>query len=109
MDVVLKTAGGGLFMILGVVFLIMSPVIGEIIKLAISRQREYLADASGALMTRYPDGLASALAKISANAQPLARTSTATSHLWIASPLAIAKRSLHYFRHVLRLKNVLRD
>lgn len=89
--------GGGIFMILGVVFLVLSPIIGEIIKLAISRQREYLADASGALMTRYPDGLASALAKISANAQPLARSSTATSHLWIASPFGNSKKIASLF------------
>ncbi len=92
-----KDSGGGIFMIVGIIFLILSPVIGEIIKLAISRQREYLADASGALMTRYPDGLASALAKISANAQPLARTSTATSHLWIASPFGNSKKIASLF------------
>lgn len=89
--------GGGIFMILGIVFLILSPIIGEIIKLAISRQREYLADASGALLTRYPDGLASALAKISANAQPIARSSTATSHLWIASPFGNSKQIASLF------------
>lgn len=89
--------GGGIFMIVGVVFLILSPIIGELIKLAISRQREYLADASGALMTRYPDGLASALAKISTHAQPLSRSSTATSHLWIASPFGNSKKIASLF------------
>ena len=92
-----NNSGGGIFMILGIVFLILSPIIGEIIKLAISRQREYLADASGALLTRYPDGLASALAKISANAQPLARSSTATSHLWISSPFGNSKKIASLF------------
>jgi heat shock protein HtpX len=54
--------------------------------LAISRRREFLADASGALLTRYPEGLASALEKISAAGQPLRRASTATAHLFIANP-----------------------
>ena len=89
--------GGGILMILGIVFLIVSPIIGELIKLAISRQREYLADASGALMTRYPDGLASALAKISTNAKPIQRSSTATSHLWIASPFGNSKKIASLF------------
>lgn len=89
--------GGGIFMAIGIVFLILAPVIGELIKLAISRQREYLADASGALLTRYPDGLASALAKISANAQPLAHASTATAHLWISSPFGNSKKIASLF------------
>lgn len=84
--------GNGIFAILGLIFLILSPIIGELIKLAISRQREYLADASGALLTRYPDGLAKALAKISAHAQPMQRASTATSHLWISSPFGSGKK-----------------
>ncbi|MFO0765169.1 MAG: M48 family metalloprotease [Patescibacteria group bacterium] len=89
--------GGGIFMIIGIVFLILAPVIGELIKLAISRQREYLADASGALLTRYPDGLASALAKISANAQPMAHASTATAHLWISNPFGDGKKLASLF------------
>ncbi|HVM90631.1 MAG TPA: M48 family metalloprotease, partial [Verrucomicrobiae bacterium] len=70
----------------GIVFLILAPIVGQLIKLAVSRSREYLADASGALLTRYPDGLANALEKISQNAQPMRRASTATAHLWIANP-----------------------
>lgn len=76
----------GLFMVAGLLFLILSPLIGQLIQLAISRRREYLADASGALLTRYPEGLARALEKISKESQPVARASTATAHLWISNP-----------------------
>lgn len=79
---------GGVIALLGLAFIILSPLIGELIKLAISRKREYLADASGALLTRYPEGLARALEKIRASAIPLAKTSTATNHLWISEPRA---------------------
>jgi len=78
--------GGGIFMIIGIVLLVLAPIIGQLIKLAISRQREYLADASGALLTRYPDGLARALEKIRDAGQPVSRAPSATSHLWIANP-----------------------
>ncbi len=83
-----RDEGGGIWMILGIVVLILSPIIGQLIKFAISRRREYLADASGALLTRYPEGLARALEKIGAHAQPMQRASTATAHLWIANPFA---------------------
>ncbi|MBI5654477.1 M48 family metalloprotease [Candidatus Uhrbacteria bacterium] len=77
---------GGILAIVGIVFLILSPLIGQMIKLAISRRREYLADASGALLTRYPEGLANALEKIAAAGIPMQRTSSATNHLWISEP-----------------------
>lgn len=79
---------GNILMLAGVVFLILAPIIGELIKLAVSRKREYLADASGALLTRYPEGLARALEKIRDAARPLRLTSTATNHLWISEPRA---------------------
>ncbi|MFA5185163.1 MAG: M48 family metalloprotease [Patescibacteria group bacterium] len=81
-----KDGIGGILAILGIIFLILSPLIGQLIKLAISRRREYLADASGALLTRYPEGLAKALEKISAAGIPMQRTSSATNHLWISEP-----------------------
>ncbi|OIO16338.1 zinc metalloprotease HtpX [Candidatus Kuenenbacteria bacterium CG11_big_fil_rev_8_21_14_0_20_37_9] len=84
-----KNSGGQIGVILmlaGVVLLVLSPLIAELIKLAISRKREFLADASGALLTRYPEGLARALEKISAQAIPLKRASNATAHLFISSP-----------------------
>lgn len=77
---------GGALMIIGIVLVILSPIIATIIQLAISRKREYLADATGALLTRYPEGLANALRKISAQGQPLARASDATAHMYISNP-----------------------
>jgi heat shock protein HtpX len=77
---------GGIIMIIGIVLLILSPIIAELIKLAVSRKREYLADASGALLTRYPEGLASALEKISTSSETLPHASAATAHLFISSP-----------------------
>jgi heat shock protein HtpX len=77
---------GGLIMIVGIVFAILSPIIGTLIQLAISRKREFLADASGALLTRYPEGLASALEKIGNYAAPLRHQSNAIAHLYIADP-----------------------
>lgn len=81
-----NSQGAGVMMIIGIAFLILSPVIGQLVKLAISRKREYLADASGALLTRYPEGLASALEKIHASNVPMQRVSSATNHLWISEP-----------------------
>ena len=76
----------GIFMVIGIVLAILAPLIGTLIQLAVSRQREYLADASGALLTRYPDGLASALEKISADTRPLTEANKATANLYIVNP-----------------------
>lgn len=77
-----------IFLILGIVGIILAPLAAQLIQLAVSRKREYLADASGALLTRYPEGLASALEKISAYARPMAHRSHATAHLFISDPFA---------------------
>ncbi len=77
---------GAILMILGIVFTILSPIIATLIQLAVSRKREFLADASGALLTRYPEGLANALQKIAQSSRPLARANHATAHLFIANP-----------------------
>ncbi len=74
------------FMILGIILLIFSPIIAMVIQLAISRKREFLADATGALITRYPEGLASALEKISDYHSPMAKVNKATAHMFIATP-----------------------
>lgn len=73
--------------LIGLVLVILSPIIATLIKLAVSRKREFLADASGALLTRYPEGLASALEKISRDREPLEAANNATAHLYIANPL----------------------
>lgn len=77
---------GGIFIIVGIVLAILAPIAALLIRMAISRKRELLADASGALMTRYPEGLASALEKISGDPQPVATASDATAHLYISNP-----------------------
>ncbi|MCB9810249.1 M48 family metallopeptidase [Candidatus Nomurabacteria bacterium] len=74
------------FLILGIVGIILAPLAAKLIQLAVSRKREYLADATGALLTRYPEGLASALEKISQHAQPMKKASHATAHLFISDP-----------------------
>jgi heat shock protein HtpX len=78
--------GGALVLVLAIVGLILAPLAANLIKLAISRRREYLADASGALLTRYPQGLASALAKLDTYQAPMRNANLATSHLFINDP-----------------------
>lgn len=77
---------GAVLMIIGVVLTILSPIIATLIQLAISRKREFLADASGAILTRYPNALASALRKISQYSRPMQKANHATAHLFIANP-----------------------
>ncbi len=74
-------------LLIAVVAAVLAPIIATLIQLAVSRQREYLADAQGALLTRYPDGLASALEKIAADREPLEAANKATAHLYIYNPL----------------------
>ena len=76
----------GIFLAIGIVLAILSPIIATLIQLAVSRKREFLADASGALLTRYPEGLASALQKIAKDKEPLEAANNATAHLYIANP-----------------------
>jgi heat shock protein HtpX len=76
-----------LFLILGIIAAILAPIIASMIQLAISRQREYLADATGALTTRYPEGLASALEKIEQTGSVMKKQNTSTAHLFFANPL----------------------
>lgn len=78
---------GFIFLIIGIILALLSPLFATLIQLAISRKREFLADASGALLTRYPEGLARALEKISADKTPLKVANKATAHLYITNPL----------------------
>ncbi|MBI4079584.1 MAG: M48 family metallopeptidase [Candidatus Levybacteria bacterium] len=75
-----------IFLFLGLAFAVLSPIIATVIQLAVSRKREFLADASGALLTRYPEGLASALEKIGKDREPLEAANNATAHLYIVNP-----------------------
>lgn len=76
----------GIFLLIGIVLAILSPIIAALIQLAVSRKREFLADASGVLLTRYPEGLASALEEIEKDKEPLEAANNATAHLYIANP-----------------------
>jgi len=76
-----------LFLIVGIIGAILAPIVAVLIQLAVSRRREYLADATGALTTRYPEGLASALEKIQQTGSTLRKQNTSTAHLFFANPL----------------------
>lgn len=82
-----RNRANGIVLIVAIALAILAPIVASLIQLAISRKREFLADASGALLTRYPEGLASALEKISADPRPLKSASSATAHLFIINPL----------------------
>ncbi|GBE16253.1 hypothetical protein BMS3Abin15_00065 [bacterium BMS3Abin15] len=98
-----SSKGGGqvqvIMMIAALVLSILAPIAAVLMQLAISRKREFLADASGALLTRYPEGLASALEKISADPQPLKRANRATAHLFISNPIKKKKISKFFMTH----------
>lgn len=88
-----ERGGSGAIIIIGVVLSILAPVIASLIRLAVSRRREFLADASGALLTRYPEGLASALKKIGSYNQPMRTASNATAHLFLENPFGADARA----------------
>jgi heat shock protein HtpX len=79
-------AASGILFLVGLALLILAPIAGQLVRLAVSRQREYLADAQGAMYTRYPPGLASALRKIAASPAAMHSANNATAHLWLSQP-----------------------
>ncbi len=81
----------------GLVLLVLAPLIGKLIQLAISRKREFLADAAGALLTRYPEGLAKALEKIAVENMPVKKANNATAHLYLANPFGRTKHFMSQF------------
>jgi heat shock protein HtpX len=83
-----NSKGGGLILLFALAAAILAPIAAKVISLAVSRQREYLADASGALLTRYPEGLARALEKIRGDTDPLDAATKATEHLYFVNPLS---------------------
>ena len=89
--------GGNILMIVAIVAAILAPIAGMLLQLAISRKREYLADASGALLTRYPEGLANALRKIGGHSAPMRKQSTAIAHLYLADPKGKTSRLARLF------------
>jgi heat shock protein HtpX len=88
-----------IFFVLAIILSILAPLAATLIQLAISRKREFVADASGVLLTRYPEGLASALRKISADAEPLEAANRATAHLYIANPFKGGKGAKLFMTH----------
>lgn len=87
------------FYILGIIVVILAPIVAILIQAAVSRQREYLADSTGALTTRYPEGLASALEKLRTNQKPMKRQVTSTAHLFFSNPLRSGFLSRLYSTH----------
>jgi heat shock protein HtpX len=79
--------GNPLVLVFGLVAMLVAPLVASLVQLAVSRQREYLADATGAMTTRHPDALASALEKLEAYGRPMRRQNSSMAHLWIADPL----------------------
>jgi heat shock protein HtpX len=96
--------GGGqgfpLLAILGVVLAILAPLFASMIRLSMSRRREYLADSEGAMLTRYPPGLAAALRKIAADPTPLRAANNATAHLWLNQPSRVHGEGYHWFENL---------
>ncbi|HOC53543.1 MAG TPA: M48 family metallopeptidase [Candidatus Pacearchaeota archaeon] len=91
--------GNAVFLILGIVAAILAPIVAQIIKASLSRQREFLADASGALITRYPEGLANALIKISSDSNEMIKANSSNAHLFISSPFRGQKISNLFLTH----------
>lgn len=89
-------SGGGLvqvaFLVIGLLLLILAPLFAQLIKMSVSRRREYLADAQGAMLTRYPPGLASALRKISGSSSAMKVASNATNHFWLNEPTRLRRQ-----------------
>ena len=90
--------GNGFIFIIGIVLAILTPLVGSLIRFAISRKRELLADATGAMLTRYPEGLASALEKIHAHSSKMRTANHATAHLFIANPFGLKRMSTYVNR-----------
>ncbi len=91
-----RNSSAGILIVVGLVLAVLSPLFAQLIQLAVSRSREYLADASGALLTRYPEGLAQALEKIAVAGRPMRQANHATAHLFIANPFG-AKNGQSFF------------
>jgi heat shock protein HtpX len=88
----------GIIMLVAVVLAILAPISATLLQLAISRKREFLADSSGALLTRYPEGLASALTKIAKDVTPMRFAKNTTAHLWIDDPFTGQTRTAWWHR-----------
>src|SRR6266571_1787455 len=105
--------GGGegfaILAVVGIVLAILAPIVAQIIRRAMSRRREYLADAEGAMLTRYPPGLAGALKKIAADTTPMRVANNATGHLWINQPSRIPGEANHWFENLFNTHPPIQD
>ena len=88
------------FFVIGIVLAMLSPLIAQLIQLAISRRREFLADASGTALTKYPNGLISALQKLNKDTEPLEAANKATAHLYITNPLKNQESAVGWFANM---------
>lgn len=88
---------GAIFLLIGIALAILAPIAAILIQFAVSRKREYLADASGVLLTRYPEGLASALQKLAEDHTPMRQASHATAHLWLDDPYQGKQKTIGWF------------
>jgi len=95
-----KSQAAAVFMIVGLVLALLSPIIAQLIQLAISRRREFLADAGSAMITRQPSGLVSALKKIAADHEPLEAANKATAHLYIENPFKVDQKNIGWFANL---------
>jgi heat shock protein HtpX len=92
--------GLAILAVAGLVLAVLAPIIAQVIKLTMSRRREYLADAQGAMLTRYPPGLASALRKLAADVTPMRVANNATAHLWLKQPSRTPGEANHWFENL---------
>ena len=95
-----RNGSAGIFLLVGIVLSLLAPLVATLIQLAISRKREYLADDSGALLTRYPEGLASALEKLARDNTPMPQANHATAHLWLDDPYQGKETRSHWFTNL---------
>lgn len=93
---------GAIFLVIGIALAILAPIAATLIRLAISRKREFLADASGSLLTRYPEGLAKALEKIASDPTPMRYARNTTAHLWLDDPFThgLGKKKVHWLHRL---------
>lgn len=95
-----RGGSSAVFLVIGIVLAILAPIAGILMQLAVSRRREYLADTSGALLTRYPDGLASALEKLAADHTPMRQANHATAHLWLDDPYQGKEKKISFITKI---------
>lgn len=91
--------GNPVVLVFGLIAAVIAPLVATLVQLAVSRQREYLADATGAMTTRHPDALASALLKLQEHSRPMRRQNSSMAHLWIAEPLRPSLMSRLFSTH----------